>query len=135
MGKILSMYLVCEHPLMFFFVVADEVFDTRWYNFILCRCGTVSMLKCSGLAVISRYPMLSEKFTEFKSAVFPDNLAGKDWFIEKSHQTQYLVQFFMNQIKHPIRVFLKKPQLRTLEKGTLGYDSHLAFRYFSSHKN
>ena len=36
------------------------------------------MLKCSGLAVISSYPMLSEKFTEFKSAVFPDNLAGKD---------------------------------------------------------
>ena len=39
----------------------------------------------------------------------------------------------MNQIKHPIRVFLKKPQLRTLEKGTLGYDSHLAFRFFFHH--
>ena len=36
------------------------------------------MLKCSGLAVISSYPMMSVKFTEFKSAVLPDSLAGKD---------------------------------------------------------
>ena len=42
------------------------------------------MLKCSGLAVISRYPLLTPKgylepkFTKFKSAAFPDYLAGKD---------------------------------------------------------
>ena len=34
------------------------------------------MLKCSGLAVISSYPLLEPKFTKFKSAACPDNLAG-----------------------------------------------------------
>ena len=47
------------------------------YNLILCRCdGFVTMLKCSGLAVISSYPLLEPKFTKFKNAACPDNLAG-----------------------------------------------------------
>ena len=47
------------------------------YNLILCRCdGFATMLKCSGLAVISSYPLLGPKFTKFKSAACPDNLAG-----------------------------------------------------------
>ena len=59
------------------FVVHDTVHLDCSYNLILCRCdGFATMLKCSGLAVISSYPLLGPKFTKFKSAACPDNLAG-----------------------------------------------------------
>ena len=58
-------------------LVHDIVHLDCSYNLILCRCdGFVTMLKCSGLAVISSYPLLEPKFTKFKSAACPDNLAG-----------------------------------------------------------
>ena len=47
-------------------------------NLTLSRCdGRVTILMCSGLAIISTYPLIEPKYTRYKNSKFPDVLSGK----------------------------------------------------------
>ena len=47
-------------------------------NLTLSRCdGLVTILMCSGLAIISTYPLIEPKYTRYKNSKSPDVLAGK----------------------------------------------------------
>ena len=47
-------------------------------NLTLSRCdGRVTILMCSGLAIISAYPLIEPKYTKYKNSKSPDILSGK----------------------------------------------------------
>lgn len=53
-------------------------------NLTLSRCdGRVTNSKCSGLAIITKYPFVKPKFTKWKCSKCPDVKAGSTY--QKSH--------------------------------------------------